>query len=845
MNFKFSSLVFVFLLFAHLSSAQKTIRLINKGKYDKAEQLSLLELRALGMEDRGRDKSIPLLPHEFTKRITAYHSLGLIYKLKGNFTAAELNFKRADSVYALFDVAIRKKIQSTSWVPTIRYSTYGIAIMQTKQDKRHYLRQSEQARIFMKLGELETAKSILDNTYRSMTGKYGSKASVGKSMYSGFGEYYALTGQYDSSKRYYEKYILALRSDPNYFDVTIKNLSDAYYGLADSYTGAGNIETAIVASKKSYTYATHRFVKTTDGKNYLGKIATANQLAELYRLQNDYARALKWNDKAIELFNKRINIISPEKLPVLATRGQIYWALSDTLNANKCFRELMHVFFSYTQNNFSYLSEPERAYFYRNNKHFLEITEGYYQYLYFQKGYREEYIAKNLYEIGLNNKGVLLNSSSKLLNTIYASGDVSLLKQYLDIRDLREKRTRYVQSGELKEVASLESAISQKEKTLRSQLAIESEKYVTTEEVMYAIPDSTNLVDVLKCKVYNLAKVPSGRDSVMSLQESSASRYLYFIFSKSGMTLLQNDISDKNLEGRFYKGYLNFAKNNVRNSEIYNAYFEPWKKHLSFTRLIISGDGIYNLLNPEILFDGKEYLINTYTFLSVVSAKDLIKTAAGKPVLRDITLIGWPDYSTHLARYTESPIDLPGTAIEINGIKEIIPTSVNQYTYLRRSANEITVKDIPSTSILHFATHGFFDVSANKDPMYTSGLVLAISDSAKHQEDGYLTAYEASNLDLKKTFLVVLSACETGQGEFEDGEGVWGLQRAFQVAGVRYVVMSLFKVDDEVTSTLMKQFYANMVAGDPVLVAFRKAQMRVKLMFGKPVEWGAFVVKGI
>jgi CHAT domain-containing protein len=183
--------------------------------------------------------------------------------------------------------------------------------------------------------------------------------------------------------------------------------------------------------------------------------------------------------------------------------------------------------------------------------------------------------------------------------------------------------------------------------------------------------------------------------------------------------------------------------------------------------------------------------------------------------------------------------------VEINGIKEIIPTSVSQYTYLRRSANEITIKDIPSTSILHFATHGFFDVSANKDPMYTSGLVLAISDSAKQLEDGYLTAYEASNLELKKTFLVVLSACETGQGEFEEGEGVWGLQRAFQVAGVRYVVMSLFKVDDEVTSTLMKQFYANMIAGDTVLVAFRKAQMLVKKKFSKPVEWGAFVVKGI
>lgn len=846
MNFKFYPLAAIFLLlFTHLTSAQKSIRLINKGKYEKAEQLSLQELRAFKAAGSASDSDKPLQPHELARRLTPYHSLGLIYKVKGDFTTAELNFKKADSVYALFDAAMKAKIMETRWIPSLRYSTIGIDIIQGKQDKRYYVRQSEQAKILMMLGELDRAKATLNRAYRGMLGKHGDKASVGKTMYAGFGEYYSLTGQYDSSRYYYEKYILALRSDPNYFDVTIKNLSDAYYGLAESYKGAGNLPTAISASKKSYKYATHRFVKVTDGKNYLGKVAAANQLAELYRLRNDYKKALQWNDRAIGIFNKRINLVSPEKLPILATRGQIYWALSDTLNANKCFRELMQVFFSYTQNNFSYLSEPERAYFYRKNKHFLNLAEGYYHYLYFQKGYHEEYIVKNLYEIGLNNKGVLLNSASKLLNIIYANGDPALMKQYLDIRDLKERKVRYMQSGDLKEANRLENEISQNEKSLRSQLAIGSETYVNTAEIIHALPDSTNLVDILKCQVYNIVKVPFGRDSVLSVSESGESSYLYFIFSKTNMSLIQNDIEAKNLEGRYYKGYLNVARGNIQNQEIYDAYFKPWTEHLSFNKLIVSGDGIYNLLNPEILFDGKSYLIDNYTFRSVVSAKDLLKPAAGKPALNDITLVGWPDYSTHLERYEVTPSELPGTQVEINGIKKVIPASVDQHTYLRRLANEISIKSMPSTSILHFATHGFFDLSAHKDPMHTSGLVLAISDSARHQDDGYLTAYEASNLDLKKTFLVVLSACETGQGEFEEGEGVWGLQRAFQVAGVRYVVMSLFKVDDEITSTLMQEFYANMVLGDEVLTAFRKAQMLVKNRFKRPVEWGAFVVKGI
>lgn len=825
------------------TSAQKSIKLVNKGKYNKAAQLSLQELQALKIQDAGNDLSL-LMPHEITKRITPYHVLGLVNRVKGDFITAELNYKKADSVYSVFDDALRKVLTDKTWKITIRYGA-AVEFMRKKQDKRYYFRQFEQAGILMKLGELESAKAILTKTNASMSIKYGAKASIGKAVYSGLGDYYTLKAQYDSSQYYYEKYILALRSDPNYFEETIKSLSDAYLGLAQSYLGAGNMETAVLASKKSYKYAKHRFVKSTDGKNYLGKIAASNQLAESFRQQNEYKKALKWSNKAFDLFNKQINVISPEKLPVLATRGQIFWALSDTVNANKSFRELIDVFFAYTQNNFSFLSEPERAYFYRNNKHFLDLAKGYYQYLYFQLGFHDEYIAKSLYEINLNNKGVLLNSSSKLLNIIYAKGDVTLINQYLDIRDLRERKTRFVQNGDVKQVAALDKEINQKEKSLRSSLAIESDKYINTDEVIDAIPDSTSLIDVLKCKVFSLVRVLSGRDSVMSLVENGDSRYLYFIFNKkSGMVLLQNEVSAQLLEGRFYRAYLNFARNNILNKDIYDAYFKPWKDHLSFDKLIISGDGVYNLLNPEILYDGSEFLINKYDFLSVVTVKDLLKASVTKPLLKDITLIGWPDYSTHLMRYESKPADLPGTETEINGIRKTIPSSVGQNIYMRKSANEITVKDIASTSILHFATHGFFDVSESKDPMYTSGLVLAISDTVRSQEDGYLTAYEASNLDLKKTFLVVLSACETGQGEFEEGEGVWGLQRAFQVAGVRYIVMSLFKVDDAVTALLMQQFYTNMIQGDDVIIAFRKAQLRVKSKFTKPVEWGAFVVKG-
>lgn len=170
-----------------------------------------------------------------------------------------------------------------------------------------------------------------------------------------------------------------------------------------------------------------------------------------------------------------------------------------------------------------------------------------------------------------------------------------------------------------------------------------------------------------------------------------------------------------------------------------------------------------------------------------------------------------------------------------------------------------------SPKVIHLATHGFFfpDPKTQKigrdepifkisdHPMLRSGIVFAGANSAwktgrpptENAEDGILTAYEVSQMNLSNTELVVLSACETGLGDITGNEGVYGLQRAFKIAGAKFLLMSLWQVPDFHTQILMKNFYKNWLErGMEIPQAFQNAQNDLRKRYQNPFFWAGFVL---
>jgi CHAT domain-containing protein len=334
------------------------------------------------------------------------------------------------------------------------------------------------------------------------------------------------------------------------------------------------------------------------------------------------------------------------------------------------------------------------------------------------------------------------------------------------------------------------------------------------------------------------------------------------------------------MESKYYNFYKNTVKFGIHDKRSYEVFWEPINALIKDAQTIyISADGVYNKVNINTIFNVNtdNYLIEDYFVKYISSTKDLInRKSAQSSVGQSILAMGDPAYDlegspgipaklnevqrSHLNMNQISP--LPGTKREVDYIDSLLRlNNWNVQAYLGAGALEKQLKEEKSTKVIHLATHGFFmpdlkltelesQVGVNeydRNPLFRSGLLFAGASNIHEgvENDGVHTAYEAMNLYLDDTELVVLSACETALGDVKNGEGVYGLQRALMVAGAQNLIMSLWKVNDEATMKLMQLFYSNWTAGEDVYQSLQKAQIQMMKEHEEPYYWGGFIMIGI
>ncbi|MFQ3214419.1 MAG: CHAT domain-containing protein [Marivirga sp.] len=620
-------------------------------------------------------------------------------------------------------------------------------------------------------------------------------------------------------------------------------------------------------------------------KIWLNKAGRRNNIkaADIHILRGDvYYRQFKYRDaekeyKSSQKLNERFfNDNHPEYVKATARLSKVYYMDGDYKKAKENIEEVIQKYGGFIEDYFPALSEREKT------KYWNTIRGDYDFYNTMALKLYDDYpeMIETIYNNTLKTKGLLLSSSIKMRQRIINSPDSLLKKQYFNWLEKKELLAKAISMNEeqmnaiglnlsslAKDVEAIEKELSSKSELFNK--GIEQEDF-TFEDVKVKLKENEIAIEMVRFRHFDRFLTDSIIYVMLILKNEKKSKPTYIVLNNG------ND-----LESKYFNNYRNSIKYRITDKYSYQQYWEPIEKAVGKNATIyLSPDGVFNQINLEAIpTGGDNYLIDNSNIILVNNTKDLItvqRDSSFSNSPKRALLFGDPkfylasksDYTADFKSGAAQVNDLPGTRVEVEALTTLFKSfGWATEDYLSLEAGENNVKDMQSPSVFHIATHGFFsedaasqntsdrtitEASVGNNPLLKSGLmlkgagdVLAKTKYNYNLEPGILTAYEAMNLNLDKTDLVVLSACETGLGVVQSGEGVYGLQRSFQVAGAKTLIMSLFKVSDEATQKLMISFYKKWLETGNKRQAFVDAKKELRNEYRDPIYWGAFIMIGL
>ena len=563
-------------------------------------------------------------------------------------------------------------------------------------------------------------------------------------------------------------------------------------------------------------------------------------LANLYYLTGDDQKTKEYYLKALDLQKQVVGVTHQTYSETLGGYGLFCLRSRNYAEAERVYREAQQIDRAKFIQSLGFMTEGQRAnYWTTMHENYLSIYPGF-CYLYHKQN---PSITTFSYDNELFVKGVLLQSSNAIRYSILESGNSELIQQWKELNALIDQISSLQQEDSVTEV--LVTQMSQAER-LEKEITRKSAAYRENMRQWTITWDSVRAVLKPRHVAIEYMSAPLNDDTTMYcallLRDTCSYPILIPLFEEKEI----KGLKDADLSKKIWHNvmpYMNAGE---------TVFFSPTGvlhqiaiENLPYDETRTMGD-VYEMVrlsstrelamhrtpvkhSSATLYGGIYYQEMDSVTMRQISEQYRTRDMSYEPALaNDTTQRALPKY-------------LPGTQKEIDSIQPILTKRhIAVKLHSKRDACEESVKALSGKkqNIIHLATHGFFwqNTTQSTDPMERCGLLFAGANTALsgHNErlaagvdDGILTAKEISLLDLRDADVVVLSACETALGDIT-GEGVFGLQRAFKMAGARTILMALWKVNDDATRMLMTAFYRNYSKGQTKRAAFRNAQQEVR-----------------
>ncbi len=690
---------------------------------------------------------------------------------------------------------------------------------------------------------------------------------------------YHITGDYQNALKYYTQ---AMEIWKKVFGEEHPNYALSLNNIGNLYDNMGDYQKAL----KYYTQALE-IKENTLGKEHPDYATSLNNIGSIYFSMKDYQNALKYFTQASEISKKTLGNEHPNYIYQLCNISISHYKMDDLTKAIKINKNITDILRRNLAKNFSFMTAHEREAYWNDNKVYFSCNIKYMSHL-----PNDTLITKISYDTELITKGLLLASETSISDIIMNSGNDALISEYNTMKIMHQQLDKELERPIAKRIYncdSLEAEIQKKERLIM--------------EVCKEFGDITHFINIDWKDVQNSLKDNDVAIEFSNMTEYDTTKYLAIILTKSmaapvcvpvfneyeiqniqrGTAAVKTNTQNEDNRGA-YAVTSSKVQGIYETTDLYEILWKPLEKYFPENpRIYFAPSGILHQIAVEYApINDKQSFSDKYEIYRVSSTRFLAMDYTPN-TLKNSVLYGGVYYDSDTntmkqesKRFTRGNDEtnasfaslnkdkarsalpyLQGTKTEVENIAaNMKKKKISTTLYEGSAANEESFKALSGKNIdvLHIATHGFFLPSDEKlsgdQSLVQSGLLLSGANYAWQNkplpegiEDGILTAKEISFMDLRKTDLVVLSACQTALGEIT-GEGVFGLQRGFKKAGARTIIMSLWHVNDDATQLMMTEFYSNLIAGMSKREAFLAAQNKVKTTkgFEKSKYWAAFIM---